>query len=101
MNKETTSLEHRTIPVTMPDGLPGRVEAIDAHHVLCHIVPGYRLASAANRLTWSDEIALVLAWCRDNGAHHYARGREDFCFGEAASEAVERGLTRVVYENLS
>ena len=50
---------------------------------------------------WKVINAAVDQWCVENNAYHYARGREEFSLYEAAAEAMERGLTRVVYEDLS
>ena len=53
------------------------------------------------KFTYADQMKAVRSWCRDNNAHFYARGREEFNKYEAAEEALEKGLCVVVVEDLS
>ena len=40
-------------------------------------------------------------WCDENDSHYYAAPREDFSIGMAIREAIEKGKSCVVVEDLS
>ena len=77
------------------------VVAINVTHLLDVVVPGYWSMSFRERPDYTTSRALVAAWCESHGAHYYAEDREDFSLYEAARQAVQKGLLRVVYEDLS
>lgn len=77
------------------------VTAINVTHLLDVVIPGYWAMSFRERPDYDTSRALVESWCEAHGAHYYAMGREDFSLYAAARQAVVKGLTRVVYEDLS
>jgi len=77
------------------------VTAINVTHLLDEVIPGYWSMDFRQRPDYETSRRLIEAWCAAHGAHYYARGREDFSLYEASREAVDMGLTRVVFEDLS
>jgi len=77
------------------------VTAINVTHLLEVVIPGYWSMNRRERPDYTTSRTLVASWCEAHGAHYYAKDREDFSLYEAAREAVDKGLTRMVYEDLS
>lgn len=77
------------------------VEAVNVCDLLEVLYPGYWEKELYTTITYESSRERIESWCTDHGAIYYARGREEFSLYEAAAEAMERGLTRVVYEDLS
>lgn len=77
------------------------VTAINVTHLLEVVIPGYWSMSFRERPDYTTSRALVASWCEAHRAHYYAKDREDFSLYEAARQAADLGLTRVVYEDLS
>jgi hypothetical protein len=77
------------------------VTAINVTHLLEVVIPGYWSMNLRERPDYTTSRILVASWCEAHGAHYYAKDREDFSLYAAARQAVDAGLTRVVYEDLS
>ncbi len=66
------------------------------------------ITDASGACGWDDtagyceaNFARMNAWCEREGVHYYSREKEEFFISEAIREAQERGLSKVVVENLS
>mgnify|MGYP006275711121 CR=1 FL=1 len=100
-----------TNPKPLPEGLKTEaissffggktVEGINVCHLLEVLYPGYWKQSLYLEVSYEASRVRIESWCREHGAHYYARGREEFSEGEARAEAEALGLTRVVLEDLS
>ena len=77
------------------------VTAINVTHLLEVVIPGYWSMNLRDRPDYTTSRALVASWCEAHCAHYYAEDRQDFSLYEAARETVDKGMTRVVYEDLS
>lgn len=51
--------------------------------------------------SYEETQAAILTWCKANGAHYYARPRENYSRIEAIAEARSAGNVTVVVEDLS
>ena len=77
------------------------VVGVNVCDVIDFVIPGYWKMDFNVRPDYETTQAAILAWCKDHGAHYYARDREHFNTCEAAQETVDLGLRRVVLEDLS
>lgn len=50
---------------------------------------------------YKDQSNAVIQWCRNSGAHYYARPKENFFIDEAIEEAKNQNKSVVVVEDLS
>lgn len=96
-----SDLKTETLVTSIFDRNALDVVGIDIMGIIELLWPGYWEKGLYMTLSYETTRARVEAWCRDHGAHYYARGREQFDECEAAQEAVARGLRRVVLEDLS
>lgn len=94
-------LKFELVPSGLFSSESAAVEAINICDLLEVLIPGYWSMDGSERPDYETSRGLTTAWCKANGAHYYAEDREDFSLIEAASQAVQKGLLRVVYEDLS
>ena len=91
-------LRIRTI-VTVAPGVD--VDIINITQVVNLVCPEYFNYKNPARPSYQDMQALVAAWAVEHGADTYSADREDFSNTRAAYRAYEKGLRRVVVEDLS
>lgn len=77
------------------------VLCINVTAVLDHIFPDYWSPTRRGPRNYEADQQAVLTFCTSIGALYYARDREHFSLSEAREEALNAGLTVVVYEDLS
>lgn len=65
------------------------------------LFPGYWSQGAFMNIDHDTWMSALMKWCADNGAHYYARGREEFSLDEALEETIAAGKKICVYEDLS
>jgi hypothetical protein len=94
-----TETLHACLP--MPGEPLGSVEAVDICDLMEVLYPGYWDEQRYLKITYEVSRNRVESWCREHGAHYYARPREEFSTYEAREEALSYGLRRVVLEDLS
>jgi hypothetical protein len=96
-----SNLKSETLVTSYFDKEALGVVGINICDVLEALWPGYWERELFTRLSYEATLEAILAWCKDHGAHYYARPREQFDECEAAQETVDLGLRRVVLEDLS
>jgi hypothetical protein len=88
-------------PSSLPRQLVDGIEVYNICRLLDGIWPDWTSRYLTDDLTYEVQCAAVRAWAKRHGSHLYSADREEFSVYAAAREAREKGLKRVVVEDLS
>ena len=85
------------------DVMPEPLEEIAGVKIYCviEVLDGIFGEDADSQIPYEEKGKAIQAWCEAHGALSYAEPREDYDTGEAAQQALDAGLDKVVADDLS